>query len=72
MGKRGIAMGVGVWQLRLRSRHFTTSEKVPLVVKGEDGGMERGGQKLTWKGDVVDDPLRRQVEKCWTQSESQF
>lgn len=62
-GERGIAMGVGRGDVRLRSRHFTTLEKVSSVVKGEDGGKERGGEKLTWKGDVVDDPLRRQVEK---------
>jgi len=54
MGKRGIAMGVGRGEIRLRSRHFTTLEKVSLVVKGEGGGMERGGEKSTWKGDVVE------------------
>ena len=54
MGKRGIAMGVGRGEIRLRSRHFTTLEKVSLVVKGEGGGMERGGEKSTWKGGVAE------------------
>ena len=34
--------------------------------------MGRDGEKLKGKGEVVDVPLHRQAEKCWTKSESQF